>query len=64
MSPPGETTLVLKTMVLSGVSAAGETLLEAEVREECTGAVESHVGTPKDVTVELKDDISRGEDPI
>lgn len=63
-SPPSESTLMLKTMVPSGVPSSGEILLEAEVREECTGAVQSPVGTPKDVTVEFRDDISRGEDPI
>lgn len=63
-SLPGESTLMLKTMVPSGVPSPGEMFLEAEVREECAGAVKSPVGTPKDVAVAFRDGISRGEDPI
>ncbi|KAM8800482.1 uncharacterized protein V5649_003658 [Rhynchonycteris naso] len=63
LSPTSECTLVSKTMVPSRVSSPWETLLESEIREEFPGAVRSLVVTSQDVTVEFKDDISRGEDP-
>ncbi|KAM5258075.1 uncharacterized protein RBU33_020956 isoform 2-T3 [Hipposideros larvatus] len=64
LSPTSDSsTVVLKTTVLRGSSSPGDTLLEGEVREECTG-VESPVGTPKDLTGEFQVDSFRGEDPI
>ncbi|XP_066113107.1 uncharacterized protein [Saccopteryx bilineata] len=63
LSPTSECTLVSKTMVPSHVSSPGETLLEAEIRKKFPGAVGSSVVTSQEVTVEFKDDISRGEDP-
>lgn len=55
MSLTSDSTLVLKTTVLSGVSFSWETLLEAEL-VWASVAVESPMGTPKDVTRKFKTD--------
>ena len=58
LSPPSD------MIAPCGVSSSGETPLEAKVRQECRGAGESPVGTPKGVRAEFKADSSRGEDLI
>ncbi|XP_074186693.1 uncharacterized protein LOC109457324 isoform X3 [Rhinolophus sinicus] len=65
LSPTSDSSILLsKTTVRSGISSPGDTPLEGEVREDCTGAVDSPVESPKDVTGEFKADSSKGEGPI
>lgn len=64
LSPTSDSTLVSRTMVLSGVPSPGEVPLQAEVRKECRGPEESHLRNPKDLTVKFKAGSSRGENSI
>ncbi|XP_053061193.1 uncharacterized protein LOC128312218 isoform X1 [Acinonyx jubatus] len=64
LSLTSDSTLASRTMVLSGVPSPGEVPLQAEVRKECRGPEESHLRSPKGLTVKFKAGSSRGENSI